>query len=59
MYIADYLHEHEGSVWTPEYTAEVMRIIGEIEKLALALHESRLPERNILNSLPNERILNS
>ena len=32
MYIADYFHEHEGSVWTPEYTAEVMRIIGEIEK---------------------------
>ena len=39
MWIKDYLTAREGIVWTPVDTAEVMRVIAEIERLATELRE--------------------
>lgn len=37
MYIADFLKQREGKQWTEADSAEVMRIVAEIEKTALAM----------------------
>lgn len=34
MFIADYLRGREGDVWDRQDTAEVLRVIAEIEKTA-------------------------
>ena len=37
MYIGDYLKEREGEMWTSEDTAEVLRILREVDALAIAI----------------------
>lgn len=44
MYIGDYLKEREGEMWTSEDTAEVLRILREVDALAIAMAKMREAE---------------
>jgi hypothetical protein len=44
MYLPDFLKAKEGQTWTAEDTAEVNRIVAEIERLAVKVTDRRIAE---------------